>query len=278
MKKLLLLLGLFSTGLSYAQTEDPKEEWREIKPYSENVRIFGSLEREKIPFGILSDYSIETTNLRVYDGKHEGDSILMDRDVLSEIYRTLQMGRIHEKSKEHFISFEDYSKRWRTYRKNSLNDITDTIPTIYLSGIYYKYARLAENAIEEQKIRFVDNRLLDKYVNNVWQNPYETAATIAVAAPFNVFKSKNIKVALPQDLFLSNEYDLTDAMVDFEDGNGFQPFEFGQVIPVSYTQNGSYTWKFRFRNNIGEWLSTRIPIKIDFPIEITPLPSTSQFY
>lgn len=73
MKKLLLLLGLFSTGLSYAQTEDPKEEWREIKPYSENVRIFGSLEREKIPFGILSDYSIETTNLRVYDGKNEGN-------------------------------------------------------------------------------------------------------------------------------------------------------------------------------------------------------------
>lgn len=277
MKKLLLLLGLFSTGLSYAQTEDPKEEWREIKPYSENVQLFGSLEREKIPFGILSNYSIETTNLRVYDGKHEADSIVMDRDVLSEIYRTLQMGRIHESSAEHFISFEDYSKRWRTYRKNSLNEITDTIPTIYLSGIYYKYARLAENAIEEQKIRFVDNRLLDKYVNNVWQNPYETAATIAVAAPFNVFKSKNIKVALPQDLFLSNEYDLTDITVDFEDGNGFQPFEFGQVIPVSYTQNGSYTWKFRFKNNIGEWLNTRIPIKIDFPIEITPLPSTSQF-
>ena len=98
--------------------------------------------------------------------------------------------------------------------------------------MYYKYAKLAENAIEERKIRFVDNRLLDSYVNNVWQNPYETAATIAVAAPFNVFKSKNIKVALPQDLFLSNEYDLTDIIVDFEDGNGFQPFEFGQKFPL----------------------------------------------
>lgn len=146
--------------------------------------------------------------------------------------------------------------------------------------MYYKYSKLAENAIEERKIRLQDNRLLDSYVNNVWQNPYETAATIAVAAPFNVFKSKNIKVALPQDLFLSNEYDLTDITVDFEDGNGFQPFEFGQEIPVSYTQNGNYTWKFRFKNNIGEWLSTRIPIKIDFPIDIEfpiPVPATSQF-
>lgn len=262
MKKLLFMLSLFSTGISYAQTEEPKEEWREIKTFTQNVRTFSSLEREKIPYGILSDYSVGSTNLEVYDGKHTEDSILIDRDVLSEIYRTLQMGRIHDKSKEHFISFEDYSKRWRDYRKNSLSDITDTIPTIYLSGMYYKYARLAENAVEERKIRFVDNRLLDNYVNNVWQNPYEIAATIAVAAPFNVFKSKNINVALPQDLFLSNEYDLTDISVDFEDGNGFQPFEFGQLVPVSYTQNGSYTWKFRFRNNIGEWLSTRIPIKI----------------
>lgn len=186
MKKLLFMLSLFSTGLSYAQTEEPKEEWREIKPYSENVRIFGNLEREKIPYGILSDYAMSTANLALYDGKHNADSIVMDRGVLAEIYRTLQMGRIHENSAEHFISFEEYSKRWRAYRNNSLQSVTDTIPTIYLSGVYYKHARLAENAIEEQKIRFEDNRLLDKYVNNVWQNPYETAATIAVAAPFNV--------------------------------------------------------------------------------------------
>ena len=105
MKKLLFMLGLLSTGLSYDQTEEPKKEWREIKTFSQNVRVFESLEREKIPYGILSDYSIETTNLAIYDGKHEADSIVMDRDVLSEIYRTLQMGRIHEKSKEHFISF-----------------------------------------------------------------------------------------------------------------------------------------------------------------------------
>src|SRR5690554_4942058 len=277
MKKVLLLLGLFSTGVSFAQSEEPKEEWREIiEPFTENVQMFGSLEREKIPYGILSDYAIETANLKLYDGKHQADSIVMDRTVLAEIYRTLQMGRIHDNSAEHFISFEDYSKRWRDYRKNSLTDITDTIPTIYLSGVYYKYAKIAENAIEEQKIRYEDNRLLDKYVNNVWQNPYETVATIAVAAPFNVFKSRNIKVALPQDLFLSNEYDLTDIAVDFEDGNGFQSFEFGQEIPVSYTQNGSYTWKFRFKTPAGEWLSTRIPIEIDFPILIE-LPATSEF-
>lgn len=106
MKKLLFMLSLFSTGLSYAQTGEPKEEWREIiEPFTENVRLFGNLERDKIPYGILSNYSIETANLAIYDGKHEADSIVMDRDVLSEIYRTLQMGRIHEKSKEHFISF-----------------------------------------------------------------------------------------------------------------------------------------------------------------------------
>ena len=105
MKKLLFMLGLLSTGLSYAQTEEPKKEWREIKTFSQNVRVFESKKKKKIPYGILSDYSIETTNLAIYDGKHEADSIVMDRDVLSEIYRTLQMGRIHEKSKEHFISF-----------------------------------------------------------------------------------------------------------------------------------------------------------------------------
>ena len=38
MKKLLFMLGLLSTGLSYAQTEEPKKEWREIiEPFTENV-------------------------------------------------------------------------------------------------------------------------------------------------------------------------------------------------------------------------------------------------
>lgn len=93
MKKVLLLLGLFSTGVSFAQSEEPKEEWREIiEPFTENVQMFGSLEREKIPYGILSDYAIETANLKLYDGKHQADSIVMDRTVLAEIYRTLQMG------------------------------------------------------------------------------------------------------------------------------------------------------------------------------------------
>src|SRR5690554_2606606 len=100
MKKVLLLLGLFSTGVSFAQSEEPKEEWREIiEPFTENVQMFGSLEREKIPYGILSDYAIETANLKLYDGKHQADSIVMDRTVLAEIYRTLQMGKFWHRQK-----------------------------------------------------------------------------------------------------------------------------------------------------------------------------------
>lgn len=276
MKKLLLMLGIVSAGLSYAQTDPPKEEWREIiDPFTENVRMFSSLERERIPYGILKDYSLETVDLAMYDGKTIADSIVIDRDVLAEIYRNLQMGRIHDKSARYFISFEEYSKRWRNHRANSLTSPTDTVPTIYLSGIYYKYAQINKNAINQGKIRLVNNQLLDVYDKGVWQNPYEEKEVVAVAAPFNVFKSQSVYVALPANLFLTN-HSTSEMQIDLNDGNGYQPYQPGQKLRADYAQNGNYTWKFRIKNPVGEWLTTHIPIKIDVPIRF-PLLGTSKY-
>ena len=47
------MLGLLSTGLSYAQTEEPKKEWREIE--NKNDTQIQSDEELSYPFGGWTD-------------------------------------------------------------------------------------------------------------------------------------------------------------------------------------------------------------------------------
>jgi hypothetical protein len=44
------------------------------------------------------------------------------------------------------------------------------------------------------KVSIINNKLYDKYVNGVWQNPYETKQVFAISSPIIRFKGLMVDV------------------------------------------------------------------------------------
>lgn len=57
--------------------------------------IFGPLEKNRVPYGLLRDYAMEFTNLENYNGINLTDSNIVDYGNFWTVYQTLFTARIH---------------------------------------------------------------------------------------------------------------------------------------------------------------------------------------
>src|SRR5690606_38773128 len=264
-----LILGMFL----FVQTSFAQEEPEIIidHEYSNQIeQIFGQLERDRIPHGLLENAAFPFTNLQAYNGVRT-DSTKISVEVLSEIYKTLLSARMTPQTGEDFTEMQEIADTWSSYRTAQNTDENDI--TLVLSGLYYKYVTIPETSFLEEKINREGNVLLDRYVGGVWQNPYEEKETVAIAPPTSVLNTLSFSVMLPQDLFFSNakEQGIVNIQADFADGNGFVPVNFNSKIPLSYSNEGMFEWVFRFERWDGQFIEVDVPILIDDPI-VFPLP------
>jgi hypothetical protein len=240
MKKLLLLVVILLSFLGYAQREgiEIDREWAElINPY------FESLDKDRVPHGVLLDYAMEFTNVPAYNGTLT-DSTSVDINVFSNIYKTLLMGRVTPDT-TFFPRMETVASQWFHHR-NNLNSEEEGVPVLVLSGLYYNYARFDQSALDNGKIVVENNQYHDVYDNEAWQNPYEVLETVAYALPVKNIRGGQFEVVLPEELFLSNNPDeIISIEIDFGDGQGFRELTFGEHLPVVYDGNGVYHWSIR---------------------------------
>lgn len=156
------------------------------------LQVFQNLEKNRVPHGILLDYGMEFTNLKAFNGTLT-DSTYTTSQTISDIHKTLMMCRVREVNTG-FVTPVDYTTRWFTQRQEGL---------IVMSGMYFKYNRFADNAYPS-KLTYTNNKFSDKYVNGVWQNPYETRKTFALTAP--IFHNKATRERNHYPSFTSNSY------------------------------------------------------------------------
>ncbi len=123
--------------------------------------IFSGLDLNRVPHHLLTDYAMEFVDLKGYNGVAT-DSNFVQKGTYTAIYNTLLMSRTNTDvtSLVHPNTYED---NWQDAREAY---------TISLSGLYYKYSRLRES-VNPQDITVSNNKYYDKYVNGVWQDPYE---------------------------------------------------------------------------------------------------------
>src|SRR5258708_4986298 len=88
----IVLIFLAFNGKTYAQYVVNGKEIDTTFNTSMN-HIFGSLDKTKIPFGILRDYAMEFTNMEAFNGTALVDSNRLDYTGLQQIYNTLATGR-----------------------------------------------------------------------------------------------------------------------------------------------------------------------------------------
>ena len=230
MKKRILFLNwlIFST-LCYSQIgvvtpEKPSDnieidnEWK-----SKVLPIFQGLNKSRVPHGILKDFAMEFADLNAYNGILT-DSNYVGTNVLGNIYKTLIMGNVTT-SAPYFTKLEDVAQNWVTERVNRNQEQKNTL---VLAGIYYKYAQINENALVQNKIIVSNQKYYDKYIDGVWQNPYEVKEVIAFAPPINAYNKYQVKAVLPDNLLLGNSLtDIQQIELNFNDGQGYQVLQLG---------------------------------------------------
>ncbi len=136
--------------------------------------------------------------------------------------------------------------------------------TIVIGGLYYKYSNINSNALPQNKITVANNKYYDKFINGVWQNPYQTKETVAFTPVIHSYNKSYFNVVLPQSLMLSNQLgNITKIEFDANDGKGYRQITYGQPLSVLYYQNGTYTWKYRIRINNAYYLYSSSQIKIE---------------
>lgn len=222
--------------------------------------VFSNLEKNRIPTGLLLDAAVESANLKKYDGTMPDSSYTSSKLVL-DVYNTLVLSRLSanaqiSKAPEQFIS------DWKAEQQ------IDIIP---LGGVFYKYAQFSEatqqnaqNTGDPGTLTINNGKVEDKYINGVWQNPYEEKQVFALAPAINSSNKFNFKIKLPDHLFLSNqtsqiqkiEYRLSDDLP-------YQLLPYNQLIDAAYTSEGTYHWTFKLTLNSGQVLYSHTQFVVD---------------
>ncbi|WP_333809648.1 hypothetical protein [Flavobacterium sp.] len=172
---------------------------------------FANLDKTKIPHKLLVDYAMEFEELSAYNGTLTNGNIV-NAGNYKGIYNTLLMSRV-QSNVAGLVNPTTFKTNWNNLRQAN---------KIVLSGLYYKYNEFKPDA-PNNTITITNGKLYDKYVNGVWQNPYNEKQVFAVSAPIVKYNSLTMQVQLPNSLWYTNQSSsLQSLAIDFNDGLGYQ--------------------------------------------------------
>ena len=186
---------------------------------------------------------MEFVDVRSYKGV-ANDTNYVHKGIYTSGYNTLLMARTKTNVTD-LVSPTQFNTNWEAARAPY---------TIALSGLYYKYSRIRENAYPNY-ITVSNNKLYDKYKKGIWQNPYETDVVFMMTAPILRYNYKNMNVILPNNLWYTNQdAQVQNIAVNFNDGNGYQVLTMGQSITINYPTEGTYNWDYKLTLTNGQIL------------------------
>jgi hypothetical protein len=244
MKKILMAMlpALLCLNLS-AQTFVPPPYAETSTNHQQYVDYtFGALETNRIPTGLLLDYAFDFTEPKIYNGKTQADSTLIEQGIYSELYKTIYTSRI--------------SNTAGTFRHPSIHDslcyVARQQGVITLSGLMFRYNAIDPNAQANGTIQTVNGQLKDVYTRGAWQNPYQEFTTLAISPSITRYSRTSCQVKLPSNLFLNNmPRQIGSIEFDADNGLGYRNLLFDSTMTLNYADTGWRHWVFRVTLNDG---------------------------
>ena len=247
MKKIFQLF-LFSCAISIikAQTFTPPSFADVDNNYRTYVnQVFGALESNRVTTGLLVDYGFDFTNPKIYNGSVLVDSTLMEQGIYSELYKTIFTSKFNSNA--------------GSLRHPSIHDslcfVARQKEVITLSGLLFKYNAIDPNAQANGKMQTVNGQLKDRYVNGIWQNPYQEFNTIAISPSIINYNLTYCSVVLPSNLFLTNRSsEISSIQFDAADGLGYRTIQYNTPVSLNYVDTGWKRWIFKVTMISGQQL------------------------
>lgn len=259
MKLKMIVMGIFLATAGYSQEEMNEDFANQMN------NLFAPLQKQRVPHHVLLDYGMELTNVPAFDGTLS-DANYVTEAVLKQIYSTLFMSRVQDNgSADGFVLPSDFETTWNSERLGTQEQ------TMVLSGLFYKYAQLKDNALQTNLLAFTNNQFSDVFVNGVWQNPYRESRTFAMSPAITTYSGLHFNIHLPSISFQSNyKNEIQSIQIDFNNGEGYVTVPFDQLVPVSYANEGYYNWNYKLKLINGEELLSHSRIRIERGIDLIP--------
>lgn len=246
-----------------------------INVFAQQVgQVFSSLETSRVPFGLLRDVAMEQTNLDNYNGTVLVDSNFVSNAEWHAIYQTLVSASIGNNAPD-FPEMKLIDSLCFNERGPG---------KIILNGLFYKYSRFTDNAVQNNQIMVSGGKVYDKYISGVWQNPYQTETAFAISPAAYNFRGTSQQIILPAFLWQTNDaVSISSIQVDAGDGLGYRNINFGQTLNVSYPDTGLkvISYKLNLVNNtvlyshsqihIAPSINTNIPDVVTYPVTATEI-------
>jgi hypothetical protein len=214
---LVVILGIAHSSFAQGVEENP-----EVRNYLDNM--FSTLNKTKVPSGLLKDYAFELTDLDKYTGSELTDKNYVDREIYSYLLRTIRSSAVGSKP------FGDVSGILATQLSAGGSNI------VSLSAMAYQYSYIKENALTDQLIKYQNGKVSDNTINGVWQNPYGTKNVIGFAPQDTIFDTSSLTFKLNSNCWFTN---LSYNKIEIDpDGNGYRQITVGGSISVSYASDG----------------------------------------
>lgn len=221
---------------------------QETSTYCQNVQssldsMFESLDRTRIPTGLLLDKAVDLVDILKYDGEDLSDSNVVNISIFEEILHSIHASDVStEQSSITTIIPESY---YTPYSSDNVN----------IAIAFYRYNHIRENALRDNLIIYDDtnDKVYDAYSNGVWNNPYAEKFLFAFTPSSQLSQSHIVSYNFSSlYLFCNSEYDYL--MFDAGDGNGYREITTSTNLSVNYSEDGEKLLRLKLHMPNGEEL------------------------
>lgn len=221
---------------------------------------FSLLEKNRIPNHILLDYGFDLIDVSQFDGVLRSTNYL-DIERYNLIYNTM-VSSATQLNVSGIESPQQELTEWKNLQKQqNTNAKLNNKASIVLNGLLFNYSKININALSNNKIGVVNDKYDDKYINGIWQNPYDSILSFAIVSPVFAISKSNVEVKLPTTLWHSNTA-ITAIAIDFGNNTGYKNLSNGSLATTNYTATGVYTWTYRVRLSNGQYKYCRQKVKV----------------
>ena len=215
--------------------------------------MFETLDKSRVPTGLLQDYAVDLVGLENYNGTILADSTLVNRAVFGDILRSMRSASVQTPP------FDEVSNIMESFGAN------DTDNSISIAVAFFKYNYIKANALTDGLIRYntIQNKVYDVYQNNVWLNPYGTTYLFAGTASTDVCTLRSVTYTFASSALIRNMayYKL---YFDPGTGSGYQEITTNSSVSATYTTVGEKTLKFKLIATDGTVLESHAMMYVDF--------------
>lgn len=189
-------------------------------------KMFMNLDKSKVPTGLLLDYAIDIVDFDKYDGRELTDSNYVSLSILENILRSVNSASVT--STLPVANIETLTD----------NPLVSSNVNIFLA--LFKYNYLKANVIEDGLLTYDESteQVSDRYIDGIWQNPYEENYIAAFAPSSAISPSLNVEFTFSSSNIKSNVSEGYSVQFDAGDGVGFRTVNVSDVLNVNYPESG----------------------------------------